>query len=223
MIRQLYKPRRRGADGTTKIGRLWRGRYKLAGDTRVIDIALRTTDRRVAEKRIAAIISEAEREREGILSPRRLREGAVKPLSEHLRDYVEDLRTKQCNRDYVDRIRQRITRLFNALDWRYLCGAGAEGFVRWRNGQSGLSAKTRNDYLAMLVGLFNWMKRMGRTEANPFEGIGRIDARGKATFSRRSLMADELARLKQVSGKRWVVYLTAVKTGLRRGELQRFE
>src|SRR5262249_41156488 len=40
---------------------------------------------------------------------------------------------------------------------------------------------------------------------------------------KRALTLDELARLNRVSGRRWVVYLTAALTGLRRSELERLE
>lgn len=223
MRRQLYKVRRRDKTGKLKEGRMWRARYRIKGDARTTDVSLGVTDKRVAEKQLDLMISEAERERAGILPPRRVRDAAAKVLSEHLRDYVADLGAKGCNREYIKRVEQRATRLFGTFGWRGLRDVDPEAFVQWRILQASLAPKTLNDHLATLVGLFNWMKRLGRTEHNPFSSVARIDMRGKAKAQRRALTLEELGRLRAVVGERWPAYLTAAKTGLRRGELRQLE
>lgn len=72
-------------------------------------------------------------------------------------------------------------------------------------------------------GFFNWLKRMQRVDRNPLELVRRVDAKGKAKLERRALSLQELGRLRSVCGNRWSAYLTAAKTGLRRGELAQLQ
>jgi hypothetical protein len=53
--------------------------------------ALGLTDKLVAEKKARQFIQEGEREAAGILEPRVIRDAAMRPLTEHLEDYVADL------------------------------------------------------------------------------------------------------------------------------------
>ena len=48
----------------------WRGRYKLPGDLKCIDVSLKTADKEVAASKLRKIVSEAERECEGFIAPR---------------------------------------------------------------------------------------------------------------------------------------------------------
>jgi len=53
--------------------------------------------------------------------------------------------------------------------------------------------------------------------------VDKVPTRGRETVRRRALTNDEVRRLLAVSGRRRVVYLAAVTTGLRRGELAAIE
>ncbi len=218
MIAHVYRPKRR-VDGRVKVARLYRGRLRLFGDERVADIPLGTTDKRIAEKRLKERVEAVERERAGLLSSQAVRVGGGKPLKEQVKDLVADLRTKGRNREYVKRIDQRLARVFDACQWRVMGDVDPGSFIAWRNRQTELSPKTLNEYLAALGRLFGWLRGIGRVDRNPFEGVERIDGRGKAKIERRALTPDELRRLQAVCGERWPAYLVAVKTGLRRGEL----
>jgi hypothetical protein len=68
-----------------KVGRLYRGRYKLEVGEKITDVALRTPDKQVAEQRLRRIIVEAQRERDGLIAPRLERETAQRPMSQHVR------------------------------------------------------------------------------------------------------------------------------------------
>lgn len=58
---------------------------------------------------------------------------------------------------------------------------------------------------------------------NPLKVVSRIDVRGKEKIQRRAFTEAELRRLRDVSGRRWLIYWMAVTTGLRRGELNALE
>ncbi len=93
MISHVYKPKRKNKAGKTVSARLYRGRYRLDGDFATIEIPLGTDDKQVAEKKLAQIIAEKERERAGIIAPKAQRTAAQKRLEEHLADFIADLKT----------------------------------------------------------------------------------------------------------------------------------
>ena len=68
------------------------GRYTLAKGGKPIQIGLNTPDKEIARKRLLDIALERQREDEGLIAPRALRDAAVTCLSELLAGYVADLR-----------------------------------------------------------------------------------------------------------------------------------
>ena len=68
-----------------------------------------------------------------------------------------------------------------------------------------------------LSALFSWLRKQNRVAANPFELVTKVDARGKESFHRRALNDDEARRL--LAGPHRPLYLLALHTGLRRGEI----
>jgi integrase len=65
--------------------------------------------------------------------------------------------------------------------------------------------------------LFTWLRKQNRVAANPFEIISKVDTRGKQRSQRRALNDDEAKRL--LATPRKLLYLLAMHTGLRRGEI----
>jgi hypothetical protein len=87
-----------------------------------------------------------------------------------------------------------------------------------RAGQT-LAPKTLNEYLASARSLFNWMVKHGRIDRNPLTQVQKVQSNGKQLRPRRAFTREEFQRLLAVAGQRKALYLTAVFTGLRRGEL----
>lgn len=77
MIAHVYKPRRRNKAGKTETSRIYRGRFRLKGDFAITEISLETSDKQVAEKKLAERIAEKERERAGLIAPKIQREAAL--------------------------------------------------------------------------------------------------------------------------------------------------
>ncbi len=92
----------------------------------------------------------------------------------------------------------------------------ADSFLRWRDGQK-QTPKTINEYKAALSALFSWFRKQNRAAANPFELVTKVDVRGKESFHRRALNDDEARKL--LAGPHRPLYLLALHTGLRRGEI----
>lgn len=218
MIAHTYKPKRK-KNGKVRIARTYRGRYRLDGDFKISDVALKTNDKQVAEKRLQEIISQAQKERAGLIPSRVQRVAAQRSLLKHLDDWIKDLEALQRSPVYVRLVQARNVRLFEDCNWTFVRDVNANDFTAWRASVNKLSPKTLNEYLNALNALLNWMVKLGRIEANPIAKITKIDLRGKQQ-RRRALTDDELQRLLHVSGTRRLLYMTACYTGLRQNELR---
>ena len=198
--------------------RTWRGRYKLAGQPKIIEIPLGIADRQSAEAKLNNIVRDLEREAAGIIPPKALRDAAQRELTEHLNDFLADLEAQHCSVKHLDNVRYRIGVLIQECGWRWPSNVTADSFVTWRAKQT-QAAKTLNHYLGAARALINWMKDKKRVLENPLADVGEIDTRGRETRKRRALTVAEMVRLIAAAGPRRAVYLMAVHTGLRRSEL----
>ncbi len=221
MAYSLFKPKRKDKrSGQSVTGKYWWGQYRIDGDPKYTRISLKTTDKRVALQRLTEMVTREERLRAGILAPTRQLEAASTLLSTHLENFIQY--QQGCNRSpgYTRKLEQRVTRLLKDCDWKLTRDVSAESFVGWRHNHAELSPKTLNDYQHAIFALLNWLKKDGRIELNPIESVGRVDGRGKQTFERRAFNDDEVCRLLNVCGSRRGVYIVALHTGLRLGELR---
>ena len=176
MISYVYKPKR-VRNGKPRVGKSYRGRYQLDGETgKPHDVPLRTRDRQVAEHRLHELVRDLQREALGIVPPKPLREAAVRPLSEHLPDFLADLTAKGRDAKYVYNVRKRVERLLSECRWTLPRDVTTDGFQAWRAAQDGKAAKTLNEYLDAANALFNWMLRHGRLAANPLRSAGKVES-----------------------------------------------
>jgi integrase len=206
-----------------KRGRIYWLKYRAHAERgKPQEVSLGTSDKQVAEKRRSEFVAEKEREQAGILAPKEMRVAAQRSLSDHIEDFVTDIRARGKAEKYADNIEMRLNRLVAECGWKTVRDVGADSFAAWRARQK-MAPKTLNEYLNAASGLLNWMQRSGRIPANPLKVVGKVEMRGRETRRRRALALDELRRFLQVSGSRKAVYLTAVYTGLRRGELEQLE
>ncbi len=207
-------------DNLHKRGRLWWWKYRPHGDQgKAQDISLGTPDRQVAERKRTGLLAEKEREAAGIIAPRALRDAAQRALSVHLQDLLADLRAQGKSEKHLANVEYRVGALIQACDWKMAKDVTADSFQNWRKGQS-LTAKTLNDYLEAARRLLNWMEKNGRMASNPLKTVEKVGTQGSETRHRRAFSEDEMRRLIAcVPGYRQAIYLMAVHTGLRRGEL----
>jgi len=207
----IYKP---------KGSRIWRWKFRLCpADEKIEDVSLGTSDKQVAEKRRAEWRREKEHERAGFIPPKAIRDSLQKPLAEHLRDFVADLRAQGRNGRYVRTVQNAVVKLAADCDWKSVQDVTADSFQTWRAGQS-KAAKTLNEYLGACVALLNWMMRNGRVSANALVTVRKVETRGKETLIRRAYSTDEIGRLLAVAGPQRPVYAMAVLTGIRHNELK---
>ena len=207
-------------DNLHKRGRLWWWKYRPHGDQgKAQDISLGTPDRQVAERKRTELLAEKEREAAGMIGPRPLRDAAQRPLSEHLESLLADLRAQGKGEKYLANVEHRVGVLIEACGWKMAKDVTADSFQTWRKSQS-LAAKTFNDYLEAARRLLNWMEKQGRFVGNPLRSVEKVGTQGRETRHRRAFSDDEMKRLLvAVPDDRKAIYLLAVHTGLRRGEL----
>ena len=181
------------------------------------EVALETTDKHVAMQKLKEIVSEKEKERAGLLAPKIERESATRPLKDHLDDFLADLKVKGRALRYCRGVEGNVSRLTKACKWKFPGDIRADDFVQWRSKQT-IRPKTLNEYLNAMNTFLNWMEKHERIGHQPLRKVEKVDIRGKQQL-RRALTDEEFDRLLEVAGIYRLLYLTAVYTGLRKGEL----
>jgi len=207
-------------DSIYKRGKTWWWQYRpQASRSKVLARSLKTRDRCVAEQRRREWLVEKKQEETGILPPKPLREAAQRPLGEHLADFVADLEALGRSDKHVANIQHRVRELIQQCQWDLSGTVTADAFQEWRRRQR-LSAKTLNDYLDAARCFLNWMVRHGRLLHNPLRQVEKVKQLGRETRLRRAFTPEEIARLLGVApADRRAIYVTAIYTGLRHGEL----
>lgn len=217
MICNVFKQRRR-VNGVLTIAENWSGRLRMPWETSVTTVALNTSDKRTALHKLSQLAEEREKEHNGILAPKTVRQAAEQPLTALLSEYLSDLeacsRRPRTLRKYLNNLKK----LFARCQWTKIHHVSARSFCQWRN-HSGLGGKTLNDLLANATTFFDWLQRQRMLNDNPLKYVERVDTRGKAQY-RRALSQEEVEALLSTAPRlRAVIYLTAIYTGLRRNEL----
>ena len=212
MIDCIYKP---------KGSRIWRWKFRLqSNDGKIQDVSLGTSDKQVAEKRQTEWLREKQHERDGLILPKPLRDAAQRKLTEHLEDFLGDMRRRGKSEKYLANLQFRVGALIPGCGWNTVKDVTADSFQTWRRGQAQLSAKTVNDYLEAVRCFFNWLIRNGRAQFNPLVTVEKVKVFKDKRRQRRAYTDDEMRRLLTVvPADRRAIYLMAALTGLRRSEL----
>ena len=177
------------------------------------------TDKRATQQRLAEIERQVERQRAGIVDVSF--DHAKAPIKEHIDAWLADLARVNRSPDYIRKVRSRINRLRKELGWTALGSLQPDPLSRWLGFEicGGLGERTANHYLETAIAFCNWCVAQRRLERNQIECVSKATV-VEPRCVRRAATLEELGRLLQTSGKRALVYLTAVLTGLRRKELQ---
>jgi integrase len=217
MICMIYR-RKRTIDGKIEMARLYRGRYRLDGANKITDVPLHTSDKRIAQQNLEKIVKDKQLETAGMAPSEAQRNAVQSPLTHHLKSYLSDLTAIGRDQEYIYIVEKQIQKLLLECKWTTLSNVTSDSFLRWRACQQ-KAPKTLNEYLASMSSLLNWMERHERIEKNPLKRVQKVQTNGRQVRLRRAFTDDEMKRLLKVAGTRKVVYLMAIYTGLRRGEL----
>jgi integrase len=219
MICMIYR-RKRTISGKVEMARLYRGRYRLDGETKITDVPLHTSDKRIAQQNLEKLVQQKQLEAAGMAPSAAQRGAQQSPLLHHLKDYLSDLTATGRDQEYIYIVDKQIQKLLRECKWAILCDVTSDSFLRWRAKQR-KAPKTLNEYLASVSSLLNWMERHERIEKNPLKHVQKVQTNGRQVRLRRAFTDEEMTRLLKVAGTRKVIYLMAVYTGLRRAELSK--
>jgi integrase len=218
MTEYVFRPSRR-VSGKRVRSRLYSGRYSLVRGQKARTVPLHTPDLAVARKRLRDIVVEGQREQEGIIAPKIIRQAAGESLLGLLAEYERDLLGRGITKKYVKGTTNRIRFIVEGCGWQRLADVTPASFVSWRAGLK-VAARTVRHYQTSLLACLNWLVRTERLSANPLLRVDRIQTRGKDVRPIRSFSDEELRGLFSVAGPRLPAYLVLLYTGLRKKEVK---
>ena len=117
-MRKYVYQQKRIKNGNPWKSKTYTGVYMFDDEKKETRVALNTTDKRIAEKRLDKIVAHEERRRAGLLLPASLTDAANKPLGAHLADFVNDLKSTGREKEYYRHVESRNTRMLRELGWR---------------------------------------------------------------------------------------------------------
>jgi integrase len=213
----LRRTRKRG--GKVSVSRTWYARLKFDDEKKERVINLGVTDELVAKQKMLVLVRDYQFESAGLTLPKQQRHALQSPFLDLVEEFIADFEVMGRADGYISHVRVRLKKLAKECQWKLLRDVAVESFIRWRSRQVSKSAKTLNDYLSSVSSFFTWLCKQGRLPQNLFLGVTRVDARGRETFRRGALSEEQSQRLLQVAGERRPIYLVALQSGLRRGEI----
>ena len=143
------------------------------------------------------------------------------PLADHINAFLDHLKAKGVHSTRIHYARGRLNRIAGDCSATKLAHLSAAMLERWLHttAEAGMSAPTRNEYRAEIVGFGNWCVRTGRLASNPLDTVPRADANADCRRKRRALTEDELIRLLDVARRRPLAEAMTIRRGKRKGEL----
>jgi len=141
-------------------------------------------------------------------------------LQNHIDAYRGSLERIGRARKYIDPVHTRLTRIARHCGWQSLKQTNPndlEGYLAELTRQK-LAPKTINEYLAAAKGFMRWCIQTRRLAGNPLEGLRRTPYQrenDKAAFT-----TEQANKLLEVAGPNRLIYYVALRTGLRRAELE---
>lgn len=221
-----------GAVKQTRKGRTWYGKFAI-GDGAFKTVRL-CSDKVASQQLLAKMVLDAKMQSEGIGDP--FAEPKKKPLHSHLEDYQAHLEGKN---DCPQHVTQTITQCRTILRGTQAKGIGdldadrISAFLKQRrdaNDSFGIS--TSNAYMIAIKGFARWLHRSRRSPVDALIHMSRLNASTDVRRQRRPLRPEEASALLEAAKRstddyrgltgldRYMIYATALQTGLRSGELR---
>ena len=207
----------------------WWGRYRGSnGQERRVPLA---SDKTAAQAMLNELVRRSEREVAGIIDPF---EGHRKrPLCKHLQDFKTYLENKGSTRNYIQTTHQRATSIVESIGSKTIGDITPSRVldVLAAMRKQGISISSSNHYLRAIKMFTRWLVRDRRTDSDRLAHLSTLNEEVDRRRVRRPLTMEELTVLvakspfhkqprRRTSGAdRALLYIVAVYTGLRRGEL----
>ncbi len=228
IFRQRYTVKDESGKTIRKQSQYWYIDYKTADGTRKRVRAFK--DKTATCQLAAKLEKESELAQAGIID--RFKEHRKRPLIEHLADFKASLTNKGTTEKHACLVYNRAKAVIENCGFVYMGDISASKVQRYlaeRRGQ-GLGIRSSNFYLQAVKQFCRWLVADNRTAENPLAYLAGLNPKTDIRHARRALNVDELERLitgtlrgQKHSGmtpkERAVLYMLAVSTGLRAGEL----
>ena len=178
------------------------------------------TDRQATEAEANRREREAQLARTGVLS---IDEGHLSAsLQEHIDAYIFDLERAGRAPNYYGTVAARLNAIADACGWHTLRAITPDGLTGYLMGlqRRGCKAKTVNDYLASAKGFCRWCIENRRLAGNPLVSVRKTASDRDGGNDKAALTVSQASALIEASPRHGLLYLVAVRTGLRRSELR---
>src|SRR5262249_16639846 len=128
------------------------------------------------------------------------KEHRARPLTEHVKDYLADLRALGRDDKYVYNIDKRLARLIDSCGWKLLADITADSFCAWREKpvewkSKKIGPETINQHFETARAFCRWCVKRKRIATNALVDVEKIDASADIRRQRRALTTDELDAL----------------------------
>jgi integrase len=211
----------KGIDRIVCMAATYTAKYKDAAGV-VRRIATGCRDEMAARSILGDLERRAVRVKSGILTSD---EDAValhqaKPLATHFADYLDHQRAKEVHPRRVADTESQLKRIAAECNFIAPTDLDALKLERWLTTQFGnMSAATRNEYRAAIVGFCNWAVRNRRMLANPLANVPIANVKLNPQRKRRALTEQELTRLIHVARQRPLIEKMTIRRGANKGKL----
>lgn len=213
MAFHVFRPTSRG-----KKSRFYSAKFTLPDWPRPRVLALRMTQKDIAEEKARAMHQDFERESVGLQPLHAARKAARTPLAPHLAAFLDDVKARGRAPATVRVYRVVLGALCKHCKWDTASDATASSFEAWRNSDD-VSPKYANNALGYARTFFAWLIKRRLLSVDPLANVEKIkirEDRGK----RYAPTLEQLRKLLETAPThRATVYLVAIYTGLRRFEL----
>lgn len=194
------------------------------------------TDKGASEQLAAKLERAKAQGEEGLIDPYKIHR--KRHLSEHIADWITELRQLGRDHVYVGLCEARMARLIADCGWDTLAGIDAAGFIKWRetatvtvgtakkkgSNVKPMGAKTMNHYLTTARSFCLWAIKRKRIAVNPLADTEGVETAGQLRRERRALHDEEItALLSAVHSRHQLAYRIILSTGLRRDELKQLQ
>lgn len=228
---RVYRQKRTINSKTVETG-LYLGRYRLPWMSAEKTVALKTSDKRIAEKRLHEFCRVKELQHEKMPVPSALWGAPSLELSKVLGDYLASLRAQNRKEKHIEDTGARICRLMKECGWHLLEDINGALFERWRSSKplgirshKPMSPKSMKEYLVSMRAFIKWIIGAGYIEKDPLAAVPQVDVRGCEIHARRAWTDEELKKFLNACPSGHIDYRPAIyilaMTGLRREELQK--
>jgi integrase len=222
---------RKNPDGSTtkEKSKKWYGQYK-SGDGRTVRKPL-CEDREASQAMLAEEIKRANKIRAGVID--KYDDHRKRPLAEHLKDFEASLKSKGCTPDHVAQLMGRVRRIVSGCKFKFIPdieGSAVDRFLTVLKETEDLGTQTINFYLQAIKQFARWLMLERRNNDNPLVHLRAGNVRCDIRRQRRELSDAEISRLLEATRggvmrscltgeERFMLYATALGTGLRASEL----